>query len=173
MLYNNGATSRFPGEKERAVTETDESADARTIIEAVIREAQESAVVVGRFLQSLDSSVVRCLSHDLLLKFDAWTRIYRWERAGVSSHLDVGLPEAGEVLADIERELRGQPVQYPMTELGRRVFAFALQRMSWRFNATHLDAEIIDTSVQEELLDALARLLWANRHLAMDQSHQS
>jgi hypothetical protein len=45
--------------------------------------------------------------------------------------------------------------------------------MSWRFNATHLDAEVIDTSAQEELLDAFTQLLWANRHLAMDQSQQS
>lgn len=155
------------------MTETDESADARTIIEAVIREAQESAAVVARLLQGVDSSVVRCLSHDILLKLDAWTRIYRWERAGVSSHLDVGLPESAKVLADVEREIRGQPVLYPVKELGRSVFAFAMQRMSWRFNATHLDAEVIDTSAQEELLAALARLLWENRHLSMDQSHES
>ncbi|NQV24735.1 MAG: hypothetical protein HQ518_10230 [Rhodopirellula sp.] len=152
------------------MTETDESADARTIIEAVIREAQESAVVVGRFLQSVDSSIGRCLSHDILLKLDAWTRIYRWERAGVFSHLDAGLPGAAEVLADVEREFRGEPAVYPVQELGRRVLVFAMQRMSWRLNATHLEAEIIDTTAPEELLDALARLLWANRHLSLDQS---
>ncbi len=153
--------------------ETDESADARTIIEAVIREAQESAAVVGRFLQSMDSSVVRCLTHDLLLKLDACSRIYRWERAGVSSHLDAGLPGAAEVFADVEREFRGQPALYPVQELGRRVFIFAMQRMSWRFNATHLDAEIVDTTAPKELLDALARLLLDDRHLAPDQSDQS
>jgi len=152
------------------VTETDESADARTIIEAVIREAQESAVVVGRFLQSVDSSVVRCLSHDILLKLDAWTRIFRWERAGVSGHLESGIPSSAEVLADVEREFRGQPAVYPVQELGRRVFVFALQSMSWRLNATYLEAEIIDTTAPEELLDALAQLLWANRHLSLDQT---
>lgn len=154
-------------------------------LEAVIRDAHYKAKLAAAFLKEYGFRPSKGRSNStpslpeghrtrqcgcFLLNLGAAMQILAWERAGLRRELPTDLPTAEEAFRNLmPAETPGGPDKTPIVaELSMKVFRTWLQRFSRSSRAT-LNTDVLlpaKTVSEDELLDALADFLWANRHLA-------
>ena len=154
-------------------------------LEAVIRDAHYKAKLAAAFLKECgfrpskgrsnstpslpEGHRTRQRAECVLLNLGAAMQILAWERAGLRSELPPDLPTAEEAFQKLlPEETFGDEENTPVVpELSMKVFRTRLQRFSRSSRAT-LNADVLlpaKSVSKDELLDALADFLWANRHL--------
>ncbi len=141
--------------------------------EAVAREATRDAENVAVFLRELGfvpsaDRPVR-LPPRFLLHLGAALRLLVWESVGLRVHQDSGLPRAEQAIIDAFGLLEGPAVagtEHPV-ELPRSVVALFVDRFAWH-GRRDLDSDVVldDHVDEDDLVDALAELLWDARHVA-------
>ena len=171
----------------RAIVDKDaEKNSGRKFLEAAVRDAYYMADMTAAFLKSQGyrpsrkkADIQNMLPADsptmlraraVLLNLAAALRIASWERAGLRSELPADLPTSSEAFQRLlPPEIPDSPESKPVVpELGLQVFQTWLQRFS-RSSRAALGTDIvlpIHTVTTDELLDALADVLFKNRHLA-------
>ncbi len=156
-------------------------------IEAVIRQARYQADLAAAFLlasgyrpcnKQLDPQhslpedhPTRQRAEHFLLNLGAAMQIAAWERAGLRPELPADLPTAEEAFRNALATGAEKP--HLELELQSRVFRTWLQLFS-RSSRRALGADIllpVSAVSEDELLEALADLLWNNRHLAEPEEH--
>lgn len=104
-----------------------------------------------------------------LLDLAAFARVRRWEAAGHTAHTEAGLPTADAILRHVHGGLLAaatNAVAVPDGAYHRAVWTLAVDRFAWAAR-TELDADVaLDTEGEDELVEALARFLWAHRQVA-------
>ena len=135
------------------------------VIDQANRDAERVVAILE--LVGLGSATVPEWPPALLLRLAAATRLMSWEAAGLSPHIDEGLPNAADALwwaTHTPHELED-----PNRDLALRVFQIGLDRMAWS-GPRDLDAEILlDGPDEGEMVDALAKFLWEHRLFSMAQ----
>jgi hypothetical protein len=154
-------------------------------LEAVVRDANYMADLTAAFLNAHGirpkkglgasgcalpaNSSTLTRAHGVLMNMAAALRIRSWERAGLRPQLPADLPSSSEAFRNLVPEVVGSPEGTPVVpELSAKVFRTWLQRFS-RSSRAALSTDVMlptKTVSQEDLLEALADFLWANRHLA-------
>jgi hypothetical protein len=141
------------------------------LVEATAREAARDADRVGQLLHELGfvpspGRPVR-LPAAFLLDLGAALRLLAWEQGGLHVHRDAGLPPAEQALHDAFGLLAPKSGAEPRhsVELSRKVVALFAERFAW-LGRHDLDADVmLDDHVDEDdLVGALAELLWKARH---------
>ena len=141
------------------------------LVEATAREAARDADRVGQLLHELGfvpspGRPVR-LPAAFLLDLGAALRLLGWELGGLHVHRDAGLPPAEQALHDAFGLLAPKSGAEPRhsVELSRKVVALFAERFAW-LGRHDLDADVmLDDHVDEDdLVGALAELLWNARH---------
>lgn len=156
-------------------------------IEAVIRQAHHQAELAAAILHASgyrpcrrqpnpehllpEGHPTRQRAECLLLNLGAAMQISAWERAGLRPELPGDLPTAEEAFQNL---LPGDSVNAPVvSELSLKVFRTWLQRFS-RSSRGALGTDIVLRGAavcEDELLEALADLLWNHRQLAVPKEH--
>jgi hypothetical protein len=146
---------------------------ALDLIAVFVAQGERSALRVAYFVTNLGQKSTPqeplTLPPDFLHELAAALWLWDWERAGLTFHLDAGLPPADVAIEQALRGL-GDPGRAPYgDQLMGRVMRVHLRHFAW-------DAEIIegadvalDRLDPEAMLDSLAELLWANRHAGRSQ----
>jgi hypothetical protein len=142
------------------------------LIRFVTEEAERDADRAWYFLRLVDLAPppgqIRRLPAGLLLNLGAAARLLEWEQAGITIHLDAGLPCARDAArrifleaVPVDGEARG-----PEPWLSEAVFRLTIDRFAWT-GRTDLQAEIrLDFPDEDVLVEALAQFLWTHRHAA-------
>lgn len=179
----------------QAGTSTDEERQAVVrFLAAVIREAEYAADLVGRFLEAQElkrPKPVAELSEEtgdvdspkilrakrFLLNLGAALRIAGWERAGLRGGLPADLPAASEAFRNLVPTAGSERPSNPglSTDLSAKVFRTWVERFS-RSSRTDLAVDMLlplRSIPEEELLDALADLLWKHRHLSNSEANRN
>ncbi len=160
-----------------------ENLGARRVIEATIRDAHHAADLVTVALReagyksakrrkdSEEKAAEGPMIHKakvMLLNLGATLRIAEWERAGVKSCLPATLPDSLEALGEII------PDDGVKLDTSQPFSVAVLKTLLTRFTLSgraELGADVLLECAgldKDELLDALADLLWQHRHLAND-----
>ena len=169
----------------RAVRNAAESQVGERFIEGVIRDAHFMADLTAAFLNAhgfhpsepsppepllpADDPLVR-QAQTVLLNLAAAIRIARWEQAGLKELLPAELPSATEAFRSVlPAEVGDENGTGPTvtSALSRKVFRVSLERFSNAGLRTIGTDMLLPTHAvsEDELLDALADLLWENRYL--------
>ena len=155
-------------------------------IEAIIRNARYKAQLAAAFLEAqgfrpkkervcspsveAENSPTRMRAQGFLLNLGAALQLASWERAGLRSELPADLPTSSEAFQNlVPPQVLGSSDGAPVTpDLSMKVFKTWLQLFSRSSRATLNTDVLLPTKAvsEDELLDALADFLWANRHLA-------
>ncbi|QDU01716.1 hypothetical protein V6x_13980 [Gimesia chilikensis] len=153
-------------------------------LEGVIRDAEYMADLTGRFLQAQGYRPKRrskqpgCAKEvptgpaaDFLLNLAASLRIAVWENAGLTDWLPNPLPPSREsyraTLSQFVESRDGDRLENTRS-LALQVFRTYHEQFAHTSRA-ELNTDVLlqcDGATEDELLDALADLLWENRHLA-------
>jgi hypothetical protein len=171
---------------QRAVTQAEQRAVLR-FLEVIVRDAFYMADLTSAFLKahgfrarkscagskqvSAEDTPQARRAKGFLLNLAAALRVASWDRAGFRPSLPADLPTWSEAVKN------AVPPETPdiannsvatTTDLPARVFRTWLQRFSRSSRATLNTDVLLSTKgvSEDDLLDALAELLWANRRLA-------
>jgi hypothetical protein len=102
-----------------------------------------------------------------LLDLGAALRLWAWEAAGLNIHRDAGLPAARDAFRQVCLDAVKPAARDPNPPLHRAVVRLAADRLAWT-GRRDLGATIaLGDPDGDDLVDALARMLWANRHPEM------
>jgi hypothetical protein len=168
------------------VVDNAERRSVERLLEGIIRNAHYKAHLAAAFLNSCgyrpkknqartistrqEDDSLRQRAEKFLLNLGAAMQILVWERAGLRPELPAELPTAEEAFRKLlPPEAAGDSTNALVEpELSMMVFRTWLERFS------HTSRETLNTDVllptrsisKDELLDAMADFLWANRHLA-------
>lgn len=141
----------------------------------LVRHAIEDAdAVIGLlddlgFRKPVDGGPPVRLPAAFLLGLGLALRLFVWEARGLRVHRDAGLPAAGDVLDVVVRQTAAPKDTPPaavdyVRRLRRDVLRVTAERFAWS-GPSLLGAEVVVGDVNEEqLLDALAHLVWNLRH---------
>lgn len=142
------------------------------LIALVVEQATRDAELVCHILTSVGLAPppggVRCLPADFLRELGAAVRLLHWETAGLTIHLEAGLPAAGDAIRQVFRDavgrLKDPSAPAPDLALSRAVRRLTFDRLAWTGPAD-LRAEIVlDAPDEDVLVEAMARILWDRRH---------
>ena len=141
------------------------------LVEATAREAEFDADRVGQLLHELGfvpspDRPVR-LPAAFLLDLGAALRLRVWGSSGLPALPDSGLPDAEQAIIDAFALLAPKSGAEPRhsVELSRKVVALFADRFAW-LGRRDLDADVVldDHVDEDDLVGALAELLWDARH---------
>jgi hypothetical protein len=150
------------------------------LLQAVVRNAERDAHLVGRFLTGmanrpgcewLANRPLRLPAH-LLLGLAAGLRLGFWEHQGFHVHRDAGLPPAREVLHEVFALAYDPEGPARMVPLVVRVNGLARDSFAWA-GRLELNADVVLGPVDDDAtLEALADFLWncRSREAARDAS---
>jgi hypothetical protein len=136
------------------------------MVAAIYADAEQSATDVANLLGAWAARIPGFagwrLSAATLLKLGALVRLRRWELAGVTPHLRGPLPASDDVLRELldpacEPHLGG-------AALAQRVMTVRLTELAWD-PLDHRAAVVVGSVEPDDVMDALADLLWRFRHL--------
>jgi hypothetical protein len=105
------------------------------------------------------------LPADFLLNLGAAMRLLVWEQAGITAHIEAGLPPALEATGRVFLEATQQPSREhrPNPWLSLAVFRLTVDLFAWT-GRRNLRAEIrLEFPDEDALVEALARFLWDHR----------
>jgi hypothetical protein len=166
-----------PPGKDRIVAPSVATRPARELIEAVVRDAQFMADLTAGFLDRLGAlpplkqrrKAPVALPDGFLLELAAVLRIGLWERAGLRDRLGLDLPPADQVLDDLVARFTQVPVEMrperTCAGIVMDVFRTTLDRLAWGGRG-ELHADVVLGEHDDELLlEALADVLWEQRHV--------
>jgi hypothetical protein len=148
------------------------------LVQAVAHDAAGDADLVALFLMAFskgggwgNTNQTPRLPADFLLELAGTMRLLAWEQQGIRVHLEAGLPASGVALRGAFRLLRdragGHLPESPELLLPRILRLFT-GRFAWRARA-ELGAEVLlGEADEDQLAEALADLLWENRHLTTE-----
>jgi hypothetical protein len=145
------------------------------LVRAVASDAALDADRVGRFLEVFSQTPVgrrlgppqSWATAAFLVRLAAVLRLLDWEASGIDRHLEAGLPAAQQALRELA-EWQMQPSRAPADQqeapLLTRVLALFVEHFCWDGRA-ELGADLtLGVADEDQLVDALADLLWAHRH---------
>jgi hypothetical protein len=143
-------------------------------VQAVASRADYIATLTGEYLSATDlfpktdknpTEPVR-LPAGFLLELGAVLQIAVWERTGIRTHIDAGLPSYEEAAADLARRASENPADFDRIEsatLLRRVFPLWVERFAWGGPEVFAAEMQIDTAEEDALVNGLAEFLWRHR----------
>lgn len=103
------------------------------------------------------------LPGDFLLGLGAALRLLAWEQCGIAVHREAGLSSAHDALHDVLLALTHPEAKARVAHLPDAVLALTVERFAWSARA-ELDADVtLGQAEEEQVLEALADFLWANR----------
>lgn len=133
---------------------------------AMVDRAEYLAALTAEFAQTLDPEIQQRLGPGNFLDLGAYLQLVAWESAGLTSHVDAGLPSADAAARQVAMRMR-QGGATPESTLSNQVLGFLFTHCAWQGKeilssdiALKMDAE------DDALLDAIANLVWQNRHTA-------
>jgi hypothetical protein len=135
--------------------------------EYVAAEAERDADRVGVFLRSLGLHGTPekriSLPRRFLFRLATALRLQDWEAQGFSLHQTAGLPSARQA---IDSAFQWSTTPGPETDaLCNTVFRLSVERFAWHARR-ELEADVmLDEMFDDDALDALAKHLWATRHI--------
>jgi hypothetical protein len=139
------------------------------LVDAVRRQAELDGDRVGLLLTQLLGPVEKgtiWFPEWFLLELAAALRLQSWEKDGITLHLDAGLPSSEHAIASVAQALTDRITQGSHADdapLTFRVNTLFIERFAWRGRAD-LDAEVVLGEADgDELVEVLARLMWAHR----------
>jgi hypothetical protein len=147
------------------------------LLQAVAHQAARDADLVALFLDELgcrlalrgEGAVPAHWPSGLLLGLGAALRLLAWERNGARALLPVVLPDSREAIRDLfapaarEGERPGR-LQALAHELTLRVLRVWLEHFAWHGREEWGADLVLGAAEEDALVDALAGLLWENRH---------
>jgi hypothetical protein len=138
-------------------------------IEAVASQAESDADLVLAFLNEIGiHPTPDCpvgLPPGFLLDLGAALRLLEWERVGVRSHLQDGLPPARRALTEAFRFHQERPDRGP--SLSQRVMVLFVERFAWHGRRDWNAAIVLDSLDDDAALDAVAEFLFKYRHIGL------
>jgi hypothetical protein len=143
-------------------------------VAAVISRADYVATLTGEFLSLLGLVPNKTEAADgvcrfppgFLLELGAMLQLAVWERAGVRTHLDAGLPSAHEAAADLTRRASENPSGFNDIQsaiLLRRIFPLWVERLAWAGPELFAAEMQIDADEEDAFVNGLAEFLWRHR----------
>ena len=139
----------------------------RSVAEDAASDADRAAFFLSEVGLALLPGQARRLPAHFLLDLGAAMRLLIWEQAGLTIHLEAGLPCAREATLQVFRE--ALPEAGGSTSwLAQAVFRLSVDRLAWS-GRRDLDADILlDMPDEDALVEVMARFLWANRHADLE-----
>lgn len=109
---------------------------------------------------------MRRLPEAFLLDLGAAMRLFAWEEAGFTAHLEADLPTAREAIlrafSEAASETEG-PIESPF-RFCEAVFRLSVDRFSWT-GRQHMNGEVLlDVPDEDAFVEAMARLLWEHKN---------
>jgi hypothetical protein len=143
------------------------------LLAAITREAIQDADDVAALLAALgfqrpSPETPLPLPAPLLLGLGAAVRSLRWEAQGVRLHIERGMPTGDAAVREVFRRAAadggsGSDGRFER-ELCRDVLRLAASHFAWE-GPEALGTDVVLGEVEDErLLDAVARMIWAQRH---------
>jgi hypothetical protein len=143
------------------------------MVRAAIAYAEADADLVGMFLREYCG--LPCspegpleLPADHLMDLAAALRLWVWESAGLDPREVAGLPDFRSAIREVALQRRSAPGDPAPTrrpgELSRDVLNACFDRFAWRGRIDFGADLVLDDADEDVLVEALARLVWANRH---------
>jgi hypothetical protein len=134
------------------------------LVSFAISEAERDADCVKAFLRGLRLEPPHdWLPADFLLNLASAIRLWRWERSGITIHLQEGLPCATKALGTaIASYIRPDAFS---ESWHARIWSLTCDRLAWSAREL-LDVTVVidDASGDNELVEALARFAWLHRN---------
>jgi hypothetical protein len=143
---------------------------------AIARRAHFVAALVAHCVDAayaatgIDRATIKScpFSAGYLLELAAVMQLRLWEDAGLTIHIDAGLLSADAASKELERRSQVGESEFDLTrlDLWRKVNRVWFKHIAWESQEI-FGAEIALTQTDDDVLDdALADLLWKNRHIA-------
>jgi hypothetical protein len=138
-----------------------------SLLRAIAAEAEADADRVALLVREMgyDPSPSKpvIMDRELLLFFGAALRLYSWEKAGIATHRDRGLPPASDLFTNAARALVEEGKKPNGSELGILVMKMFVEDFAWN-GRLDLGAPVaLDSLDEDTAVDALAELLWNRR----------
>ena len=151
------------------------------LLDAVRRNAECQADLTAACLDALDQRVrdagyaegCQGLPRTFLLEFAAVAQLKHWEFQGLGDLLPPDVPRAAEASRDLYHRATTDPGQFwhdDESPLSRQVMQIWIEHFHW-LEPGLVEAEVIVGHADEDqLIEALAQLLWQNRHVTATAS---
>jgi|SRR5579863_5182645 len=141
---------------------------------AVADRAEYVATLTGEYLSAAglipksDGSATQSwhLPVGFLLELGAVLQLGVWERAGIQTHIQVGLPSYDEASTELARRIAENPADFERTEsatLLARVFPLWIDRFAWSAPEIFAAEMQIDAAEEDAFVEGLAEFLWRHR----------
>lgn len=149
---------------------------ADTYIEAIRALAESDADALAELLRSihlLSPPKPLHLPAETLLGLGLALRIQTWEMAGITAHLDAGLPSADELKAFICKHLAGPELRIVVGALSAQVVVLLCREIAWQSSVERQGDFGLVVTDDDGFLEAMADFIWDNRQALIKQGARS
>lgn len=134
---------------------------------AMVDRAEYLAALTAEFAQTLDSEIQQRLGLGNFLDLSAYLQLVAWESAGLTIHVDAGLPSAEAAARQVAMRMRQGGATAPESTLSNQVLGFLFTHCAWQgMEILSSDIALKMDPEDDSLLDVIANLVWRNRHTA-------